>query len=75
MWTVDSSGGSILTLAVSSGTPTVTVTNIASLTAPLAGTAGLERFKLNCSRTNFRNHLYFQLNCDFPAATLPVKML
>src|SRR5215469_629354 len=37
-WTLGSSGGSILTLAVSSGSPTITVTNTVTVLPPLAGT-------------------------------------
>ena len=48
-WTLTPSGGSILTLSVSSGSPTITVnndavnTNIALLNTPLAGTSGLTK--------------------------------
>jgi autotransporter-associated beta strand protein len=42
-WILNSSGGSALTLAVSSGTPTIAVTNTATISAPLAGTSGLTK--------------------------------
>lgn len=42
-WTLNSSGGSILTLAVSSGSPTITTTNIANFNLTLAGTSGLTK--------------------------------
>lgn len=42
-WFLNSSGGSVLTLAVSSGSPTIAVTNIATISAPLAGTSGLTK--------------------------------
>ena len=42
-WILNASGGSVLTLGVSSGSPTVNVTNIAVVSAPLAGTAGLTK--------------------------------
>ena len=41
-WILNSSGGSVLTLAVS-GSPTVNVTNIAVVGAPIAGTQGLTK--------------------------------
>ena len=43
-WTLDASGGSLLTLAVAAGSPTITVNNnTATITAPLAGTQGLTK--------------------------------
>ena len=43
-WFLNASGGSVLTLAVAAGSPTVTVTNnTATLNLPLAGTAGLTK--------------------------------
>ncbi len=43
-WTLDASGGSVLTLAVTAGSPTITVNNnTASISAPLAGTQGLTK--------------------------------
>ena len=43
-WFLNASGGSVLTLAVSAGSPTVTVTNnSATFNLPLAGTAGLTK--------------------------------
>ena len=42
-WVLNSSGGSALTLAVSSGTPTIAVTNTATINASLAGAAGLTK--------------------------------
>jgi autotransporter-associated beta strand protein len=43
-WIMNSSGGNVLTLAVSSGSPTISVTNnSATLNLPIAGTAGLTK--------------------------------
>ena len=43
-WFLNSSGGSVLTLAVAAGSPTISVNNnTATITAPLAGTAGLTK--------------------------------
>jgi autotransporter-associated beta strand protein len=42
-WFLNSSGGSVLTLATSAGSPTVNVTNIAVVSAPLGGTQGLTK--------------------------------
>ena len=42
-WFLNSSGGSALALAVSSGSPTIAVTNTATINAPLAGAAGLTK--------------------------------
>jgi len=42
-WFLNPSGGSALTLAVSSGTPTIAVTNTATINAPLGGAVGLTK--------------------------------
>ena len=42
-WLLDATGGSLMTLGVSSGSPTFNVTNVATVTAPLVGTAGLTK--------------------------------
>ena len=43
-WTLDASSGSVLTLAVSAGSPTITANNnAATLSLPLAGTVGLTK--------------------------------
>ncbi len=43
-WTLDASGGSVLTLAVATGSPSIAVNNnTATISAPLAGTQGLTK--------------------------------
>ena len=42
-WLLNGTAGSILTLATSSGTPTITVTNSATISASVAGSSGLTK--------------------------------
>jgi autotransporter-associated beta strand protein len=69
-WTIAAASGKTLTLAVASGTPSIVVTkNTATISAPLAGTAGLNKSGAGTLVLSGTSTLSGTLNIDSNGAT------